>query len=166
MTTATAVSTESNQQIATVFQYTVEAYKVFEKLAENLPNAISAATFKNFAEDERAHRDLLELKYLSVENSRIPLTLGNDLRFQDMIEGDLSNREICELLIARERTIERKLNEWSKSSSENDRNLFHYIAAAKRSHVALLERELELIRRHANWFEREDAEDVIVHGVG
>lgn len=161
--TDTALAPETHTHLPVLFQYTVEAYKVFEKLAENLPNPVSAAMFRNFAEDERSHRDLLELKYRGA-GERMKITLGGDLRFQDILEGDLSFREISELLTIRERTMERKLSEASNGASEEDRNLFHYIAASKRAHAALLERELYMTRMYPDWFRREDAEDLIVHG--
>jgi rubrerythrin len=163
MTTATL--TENDQQLALVFQYTIEAYKYFQKCAEILQNPMSALMFSGFANQERQHREILEIKYLQSEN-RIPLTLGNDLRFQDIFEGDLSDREKIEMLLAREQTMERKLNEFAKTGSDADRNLFHYIAAGKRAHIALLQRELELSKIYKKWLSREDAEDVIVHGEG
>ncbi|HEV2718630.1 MAG TPA: hypothetical protein VG323_01325, partial [Thermoanaerobaculia bacterium] len=58
--TPTAQLTE--QQLGLLFQYTVEAYKTFEKLAEKLPNPLAAQMFKAFALDERASRDLLDMK--------------------------------------------------------------------------------------------------------
>src|SRR5688572_18705080 len=115
--------------------------------------------FKDFATDERNNRDLLEIKYLTAGTSRIPITLGNDLRFQDMLEGDLQDREKAELLLTRERTMERKLRDWAKEAPEGDRNLINYIAASKRSHIALLERELIMTQAYKTWFAREDAED-------
>jgi rubrerythrin len=157
------MATGNDSQLALIFQYTVEAYKTFQKLAESLPNPMSANVFAAMARDEREFRDLLEIKYLDAAQ-RMKITLGSDLRFQDMLEGDLSYREIAEMLIARERTMERKLAESLKSSSETDRNLYRYLATGKRSHVVLLERELEMIRAYPDWFRREDAEDLIVHG--
>jgi hypothetical protein len=158
---STTTST-STQQLALFFQYTIEAYKTFEKLAENLPNPMSAGMFKGFATDERHHRDLLSIKYGTI-GSPIPITLGADLRFQDIIEGELSYREIAEWLISRERTIDSKLLEAAKDAS-GARNLYIYMAAGKRAHVALLERELQLIQIYPDWFKREDAEDLIIHG--
>ena len=161
--TDASIAPEIQSQLPLLFQYTIEVYKVFEKLSENLPNPLTAHMFQNFAEDERGHRDLLELKYLN-SNERMRVTLGNDLRFQDILEGDLSYREIGEMLLVREKTMERKLTEAAKSANPDDRNLFSYIAAAKRAHMALLERELQLIRVYPDWFRREDAEDLVVHG--
>lgn len=158
-----ALAPETHTQLPTLFQYTIEAYKVFEKLAENLPNPASAAMFKMFAVDERNHRDLLELKYRGT-NERMKVTLGGDLRFQDILEGDLSFREIAELLVVRERTMERKLLEAARGASSEDVNLFNYIAATKRAHAALLERELGMTKLYPDWFRREDAEYLIVHG--
>ena len=161
--TDTSIAPEIQSTLPLLFQYTVEAYKAFEKLAENLPNPMTAHMFENFAEDERDHRNLLQAKYLT-SNERMRITLGNDLRFQDIIEGDLSYREIAEMLLVREKTMERKLAEAGRASSDNDRNLYNYIAASKRAHAALLERELQLIRLYPDWFRREDAEDLVVHG--
>lgn len=155
--------TTNDSQLAQIFQYTVEAYKTFQKLAESLPNPMSASVFKAMAADERHFRDLLEIKYLDT-GSRMKVTLGSDLRFQDMLEGDLAYREIAEMLIARERTMERQLTEASKNSGESDRNLYRYLSTGKRSHVVLIERELEMIRNYPDWFRREDAQDLIVHG--
>src|SRR5437763_6389350 len=156
----------SEQQLGLMFQYTVEAYKTFEKLAEKLPNPLAAAMFKAFALDERASRDLLDMKSAAAATSGAPLrvTLGGDLLFEDILEGDLSYRETAEFLIARERTMEKKLAEWAKSASPVDRNLLIYLAASKRAHIVELERELELIKIDPNWFKREDAESRIVHG--
>jgi rubrerythrin len=147
-----------------VFQYTVEAYKTFEKLAEMLPNPMSAAMFQGFAKDERNHRDLLEIKYARTGTPRMKITLGGDLRFQDMLEGDLSYRELAETLIGREKTMERKLQDAARTAVAGDRNLLNYIAAGKRGHVALLERELGLILLYPDWFKREDAESLVVLG--
>src|SRR3954465_12553343 len=107
----------TTQHINTLFQYTVEAYKTFEKLAENLPNPITANMFKQFAVDERENRDLIEMKIAAAENARVRVTLGGDLMFEDILEGSLSYRETTEFLIARERTMEKKLNEFSRSAS-------------------------------------------------
>ncbi|MGZ4811024.1 MAG: hypothetical protein ACXV7D_16995, partial [Thermoanaerobaculia bacterium] len=65
------------QQLGLLYQYTVEAYKTFEKLAENLPNPLAATMFKQFAVDERDTRDLLEMK-IAASGGRGPLrvTLG------------------------------------------------------------------------------------------
>lgn len=154
----------AENQLATVFQYTVEAYKIFQKLAELLPNPMSAAVYTNFAEDERNNRDLLEIKYSDPSVSRIQIGLGSDLKFQDALEGDLSHRELTESLIARERTMERQLRDAAKEASQNDRNLFNHIAGSKRAHLVFLERELGLLRTYEDWYKREDAESLIVHG--
>lgn len=164
----TAVETSANalteQQLGLLIQYTVEAYKTFEKLAENLPNPMTALMFKQFAVDERENRDLIEMKIAAAGANRVRVTLGGDLLFQDILEGDLSYRETAEFLIARERTMEKKLMELSRSSSLVDRSLLIYLAAGKRSHVGELERELELLKVDPEWFRREDAEWRIVHG--
>jgi|ERR1051325_3221752 rubrerythrin len=154
----------SPQQLGLLMQYTVEAYKTFEKLGESLPNPMAAAMFANFAVEERLHRDLIEAKIATSSVARIKVTLGPDLLFQDILEGDLSYREMTEFLIARERTMHRRLEESRKSAPENDRYILIYLAAAKRSHIVELERELELIRLDPDWFRREDAEFRISNG--
>ena len=164
MSVVESAQTLSEQQLGLMLQYTVEAYKTFEKLAENLPNPMSAQMFKQFAVDEREHRDLLDMKILAVGATRIRTTLAGDLQFQDILEGDLSFRETTEFLINRERTMEKKLVEWSRTASAIDRNLLIYLAAAKRAHIVELERELELIKIDRDWFKREDAQWRIVHG--
>lgn len=156
----------TEQQLGLMFQYTVEAYKTFEKLAEKLPNPLAAQMFKAFALDERASRDLLDMKSAAAGGgSPLRVTLGGDMLFEDILEGDLSYRETAEFLIARERTMEKKLSEWAKSASLVDRGLLIYLAASKRAHIVELERELELIKIDPDWFKREDAETRIVHGV-
>jgi len=154
----------TEQQLGLMIQYTVEAYKTFEKLAENLPNPMAATMFQQFAEDEREHRDLIELKIQAVAANRVRVTLGGDLLFEEILEGDLSFREMTEFLIARERTMEKKLNEYGRGASPVDRYLLIYLAAGKRAHIVELERELELIKLDPDWFKREDAEWRIVHG--
>jgi len=154
----------TDQQLGLMYQYTVEAYKTFEKLAEKLPNPLAAQMFKAFAVDERASRDLLDTKISATAGSRLRVTLGGDLLFEDILEGDLSFRETTEFLIARERTMEKKLIEFSKSVSVVDRGLLIYLAASKRAHVVELERELELIKIDPDWYRREDAEWRLVHG--
>lgn len=165
MTTAAATPTGlSEQQLGTVYQYTVEAYKTFEKLAENLPNPLTATMFKQFAVDERQNRDLIEMKVATAGKSKVRVTLGADLLFQDILEGSLSFRETTEFLIARERAMQRKLEEFSRGASQTDRNFIVYLIAVKRSHIVELERELELVKGDADWFKREDAQARIVHG--
>ncbi|HEY6138341.1 MAG TPA: hypothetical protein VI670_11305 [Thermoanaerobaculia bacterium] len=165
MTVIDTPTTLTEQQLGLLFQYTVEAYKTFEKLAEKLPNPLAAQMFKAFAVDERASRDLLDMKSVAAGGGApLRVTLGADMLFEDILEGDLSYRETAEFLIARERTMEKKLSEWAKSGSPADRNLLIYLAASKRAHIVELERELELIRNDPDWFKREDAESRIVHG--
>lgn len=163
-----AVATQSapltEQQLNLILQYTVEAYKTFEKLAENLPNPIAAQMFKAFAVDEREARDLIELKIIATGSSRVRVTLGGDLLFEDMLRGELSDREKGEFLVARERTMMRKLTELAGGSGAVDRGLLIYLAASKRAHMVELERELELIKLDPKWFSREDAEHRIVNG--
>ncbi len=167
MTTAVeATRSLSEQQLGLMFQYTVEAYKTFEKLAENLPNPMSASMFKQFAAGERRNRDLIEMKVAAGANARVRVTLGGDLTFQDILEGNLSYRETTEFLIARERTMEKKLAESGRSASTADRHLLTYLIAVKRAHVVELERELELLKLDSDWYKREDAEWRIVHGSG
>jgi hypothetical protein len=164
----TAVETTTNalgeQQLGLMYQYTVEAYKTFEKLAENLPNPMTATMFKQFAVDERENRDLLELKIAAAGATRVRATLAGDLQFQDILEGDLSYRETTEFLINRERTMEKKLVEFTRGAPLNDKNMLIYLAAGKRAHIVELERELELIKIDRDWFKREDAQWRIVHG--
>ncbi len=167
MTTAAETTKSlSEQQLGLMSQYTVEAYKTFEKLAENLPNPMSAAMFKQFAADERSNRDLIEMKVAASSNARVRVTLGGDLMFQDILEGSLSYRETTEFLIARERTMEKKLTEFGRSATTADRHLLTYLIAVKRAHVVELERELELLKLDSDWYRREDAEWRIVHGNG
>ena len=154
----------TNQQLNTLLQYTLEAYKTFEKLAENLPNPLAAEMFRQFAADERAARDLIDMKMTATGTPRTRVTLASDLLFQDILEGDLSFRETTEFLIARERTMEKKLAELGGAANTVDRGLLIYLAAPKRAHVVELERELELIKLDSDWFKREDAEWRIVHG--
>jgi len=165
MTTVEATKTQLNdQQLGLMFQYTVEAYKTFEKLAENLQNPIAATMFKQFAVDEREVRDLIEMKIRAVGATKVRVTLAGDLLFQDMLEGDLSFRAMTEFLIAREKTMERKLTELAKAATVIDKPFLVYLATSKRAHIVQLERELELIKLDSNWFKREDAEWRIVHG--
>jgi rubrerythrin len=167
-TTAAAPAGITAQQLALLFQYTVEAYKTFEKLAENLPNPMTRTMFKQFAVDERENRDLVEMKIAATGpshgNARVRVTLGSDMIFNDILEGELSYREAAEFLIARERTMQRKLREFIGSSTAVDRNLLIYFETVKRAHIVELERELELIRFDNDWWKREDAEWRIVHG--
>ena len=165
MTVTTTTGTQLNEQtLNLLMQYTVEAYKTFEKLAEGLPNPMAMLMFKQFAVDERGLRDLIEMKIQASGVSRVRVTLAGDLLFQDMLEGDLSDRNKAEFLIARERTMERKLTELAKAASVADRPLLVYVASSKRAHIVELERELELIKLDSDWFKREDAEWRIVHG--
>ena len=164
MTAVESSSTLTSQQLGLLFQYTVEAYKVFEKLAESLPNPMAAMMFQQFAVDERGHRDLIEMKAAAVSTERIRVTLGSDLIFSEINEGELSYRERAEFLIARERTMQKKLDELIGAAADYDRNLLVYIKDSKRAHVVELERELEMIRRDADWWKREDAQWRIVHG--
>ena len=164
MTAVETPSTLTEQQLALMIQYTVEAYKTFEKLAENLPNPMTREMFRQFAVDERGNRDLIEMKIASAGRGRIRVTLGSDMIFSDILEGELSYREASEFLIARERTMQRKLRELVGITSSVDRNLLIYIETVKRAHVVELERELELIKGDSDWWKREDAETRIVHG--
>jgi hypothetical protein len=161
---ATATTPLTEQQLNLILQYTVEAYKTFEKLAENLPNPVAAQMFKAFAVDEREARDLIEMKVIATGSARVRVTLGGDLLFEDMLRGELSDREKGEFLVAREKTMMRKLNELAGASGPVDRGLLIYLAAGKRAHIVELERELELIRLDPKWFSREDAEDRLVNG--
>ena len=164
----TAVETQpaglSHQNLALLFQYTVEVYKVFEKLAENLPNPMTAEMFKQFAVDERGNRDLIEMKIGDTAGTRVKITLGADMIFSEILEGEMSSRESAEFLISRERTMQRKLRELLSGAGPNDRNLLIYFETVKRAHTVELERELELIKGDSDWWRREDAEWRIVHG--
>lgn len=160
-TPATALT---DQQLALLFQYTVEAYKTFEKLAENLPNPMTRGLFKQFAADERGNRDLIEMKIASAGRGRVRVTLGSDMIFNDILEGELSYREASEFLIARERTMQRKLRELINVANLADKNLLIYLETVKRAHIVELERELELIKLDSGWWKREDAEWRIVYG--
>jgi rubrerythrin len=154
----------ANQQLALLFQYTVEAYKVFEKLAENLPNPMTRKMFEQFAVDEREDRDLIEMKVSAIGGNRVRVTLGSDMIFNDILEGEMSYRESSEFLISRERTMQRKLRELIGAAAPADRNFLVYLEAVKRAHIAELERELELIRLDSDWWKREDAQNRIVNG--
>ncbi|HEV7767785.1 MAG TPA: hypothetical protein VGQ76_22470 [Thermoanaerobaculia bacterium] len=165
--TAVATPTQAgltHQQLALLFQYTVEAYKVFQKLAENLPNPMTRKMFEQFAVDERENRDLIEMKVAIVAGNRVRVTLGSDMIFNDILEGEMSYRESAEFLISREKTVQRKLREWIAGASGSDRNFLIYLEAVKRAHIVELERDLELIRGDHDWWRREDAEWRIVHG--
>lgn len=154
----------THQNLAMLFQYTVEAYKVFEKLAENLPNPMTATMFKQFAVDERGNRDLIEMKVAATTGNRVRVTLGADMIFSEILEGEMSFRESAEFLISRERTMQRKLRELINSAGPTDRGLLVYFEAVKRAHIVELERDLELIKHDPDWWKREDAEWRIVHG--
>ena len=165
----TAVETQtttglSHQNLALIYQYTVEVYKVFEKLAENLPNPMAAMMFKQFAADERGNRDLIEMKIASTTGNRVRVTLGADMIFNEILEGELSYRESAEFLISREKTMQRKLREFISSATPTDRRLLVFLESVKRAHIVELERELELVREDSDWWKREDAEWRIVHG--
>ena len=166
----TAVDTQSStssltaQNLALLFQYTVEAYKTFQKLAENLPNPMTRTMFKQFAVDERENRDLIEMKIASPDRNRVRVTLGSDMIFNDILEGELSYRAASEFLIAREKTMQKKLRELLAGAGPADRNLLIYFEAVKRAHMVELERDLELIKGDPDWWKREDAEWRIVHG--
>lgn len=160
----TGSSTLTAQQLALMFQYTVEAYKTFQKLAENLPNPMTATMFKQFAVDERENRDLIEMKIAAAGRDRVRITLGSDMIFSEIHEGEMSYRESAEFLISRERTMQRKLREFIGTSAPFDHTLLIYFETTKRAHIVELERELEVIRQDADWWKREDAEWRIVHG--
>lgn len=164
----TAVETQtptlSQQNLAMLFQYTVEAYKTFEKFAENLPNPMTRAMFKQFAVDERENRDLIEMKIAASGGGRVRITLGADMIFNDILEGELSYRAAAEFLISREKTLQNKLRELIRTAATADRNFLIYLEAVKRAHIVELERDLELTKGDADWWKREDAEWRIVHG--
>ncbi|HYO77283.1 MAG TPA: hypothetical protein VE010_12525 [Thermoanaerobaculia bacterium] len=155
----------SSQQLALMLQYTVEAYKVYEKLAENLPNPMTRGMFKQFAVDERENRDLLEMKNSSSGGNRVRVTLGADMIFNEILEGEMSFRETAEFLISRERTMQRKVREFINGAPKTDRKLLIYFESVKRSHIVELERELELLRDDADWWKREDAEWHMINAV-
>lgn len=152
------------QQLAQLMQYTVEAYKTFEKFAENLPNPMTAQMFKQFASDERGNRDLIEMKTAAGEGGSVRTTLGSDQVFNEILEGEMSFRESAEFLISREKTMQRRLRDLTSSAAAGDRNFLVYVETVKRAHIVELERELELIKADADWWKREDAEWRIVHG--
>ena len=163
----TAVETGTRlgeEHLGLMIQYTVEAYKTFEKLAENLPNPMTAHVFKQFAVDERENRDLIEIKTASAARGRVRITLGSDMIFNEILEGELSYRESAEFLISRERTIQRKLREFINAAVPADRKLLLYVESVKKSHIVELERELETIRDDADWWKREDAEWHMING--
>jgi len=162
--TATPAAALSNQQLGLIMQYTVEVYKVFEKFAENLPNPMTAAMFKQFAADERGNRDLIEMKLAATSGSSVRATLGADMIFNQLLEGELSYRETAEFMISREKTMQRKLREFIGEATIADRNFLVYLETVKRAHIVELERELELTRMDQDWWKREDAETRIVHG--
>src|SRR5205807_8722754 len=165
MTTVdTSAGQLTSQQLNMLLQYIIEAYKTFQKLAENLPNPLAAEMFKQFAVDEREHRDLIDMKMAATAGARTRVTLAGDLTFQDILEGDLSYRETAEFLIARERTMERKLAELGRGVSAVERAFLVYLGASKRAHIVELERELELTKLDRDWFKREDAEARLVRG--
>jgi rubrerythrin len=164
-TVETTTSQLTNQQLGQLYQYTVEAYKQFQKLAEWMPNPIVAQMFKQFAVDEREIRDLVEMKIATLADGTVRSTLGADALFQDMLEGDLSDRGKTEFLISREQAMERKLRSLAAAAGIGDRPFLIYIAASKRAHIVELERELELILLDSSWYKREDARDRIIHGV-
>ena len=164
MTVATETQVLDEKDLGVLMQYTVEAYKTFEKLAENLPNPMTAQMFKAFAVDERETRDLLDGKIMANNGTRVRITLAGDLRFQEILEGEMSYRESTESLIGRERAMEKRLRAMVGGASVADRSLLIYIAATKRAHIVELERELELLKLDGDWFKREDAEWRIVHG--
>lgn len=153
----------TQQQIAIMLQYTVEAYKTFEKLSSSLPNPLAARMFTQFAADERGNRDLIDMKASAIAIP-VKITLGSDRAFGEILEGELSFREVVEFLIARERTMAKRVREFMSSSAAADRNLLIYVETVKRSHAVELERELELLKLDADWWKREDAEYRIVHG--
>lgn len=152
------------QELAMLFQYTMEAYKVFEKLAENLPNPMTRAMFAQFAADERANRDLIDMKAAAIGARGVRVTLGSDKLFGDILEGEMSYRESADFLISRERTLQKKLREMIATAAATDKNFLVYLEAVKRAHIVELERDLELIRMDHDWWKREDAEWRIVHG--
>ena len=160
----TTPQTLSDQNLALMFQYTVEAYKTFEKFAENLPNPMTREMFKQFAVDERGNRDLVEMKIAATGHGRVRVTLGADMIFNDLLEGELSFRNAAEFLIAREKTMQKKMRELIGTAAAGDRNLLVYFETVKRAHIVELERELELIKTDSDWWKREDAESRIVHG--
>jgi rubrerythrin len=160
----TPTSGLTSQQLALMLQYTVEAYKVFQKFAENLPNPMARGMFKQFAVDERENRDLVEMKIAAVGGNRVRVTLGADMIFNEILEGELSYRESAEFLISRERTIQRKMREFINAAVPADRKLLLYFESVKKSHIVELERELETIRDDADWWKREDAEWHMIHG--
>jgi len=164
MTVATETQVLDEKDLGVLMQYTVEAYKTFEKLAENLPNPMTAQMFKAFAVDERETRDLLDGKIMANGGTRVRITLAGDLRFQDILEGEMSYRETTEALIGRERSMEKRLRAMVGGASPVDRYILIYIAATKRAHIVELERELELLKLDGDWFKREDAEWRIIHG--
>lgn len=161
---STTVSTLTDQNLALIFQYTVEAYKTFQKFAENLPNPMTRTMFKRFAVDERENRDLIEMKIADGGRNRIKVTLGSDMIFNDILEGDLAFRAASEFLIAREKTMQKKLRELIGTAPPADKNFLIYFETTKRAHIVELERELELLKVDADWWKREDAEWRIVHG--
>ena len=129
-----------------------------------LPNPVTSQVFRKMAEAERGYRDLLDIKYADAAVPRMQITLGGDLRFQDMLEGDLSYREITEMMIGREKTMAEKLIDFSQNASEDDRNLFRYIGEPSEPISFCWNEKLEMLRMYPDWFKREDAESLIVHG--
>src|SRR5687767_10534630 len=140
----TTTSALSEQNLALLFQYTVEAYKSFEKLAENLPNPMTQTMFRQFAVDERENRDLIEMKVAATGRGRVRVTLGADMIFNDILEGDLSYRAASEFLIARERTMQKKIRERSEEHTSELQSLAYLVCRL------LLEKKKRICRSRSN----------------
>src|SRR5687768_15156489 len=94
----------------------------------------------------------------------VRVTLGSDMIFSDILEGEMSYRESAEFLISRERTLQKKLREMIAAASASDKNFLVYLEAVKRAHIVELERDLELIRIDHDRWQPEDAGWRSVHG--
>src|ERR1041385_2845632 len=101
MTVVSETRVLDEKDLGVLMQYTVEAFKTFEKLAENLLNPLTASMFKAFAVDERETRDLIDGKIAANGGTRVRITLAGDLRFQDIPQGGMSYREETQGLVGR-----------------------------------------------------------------
>ena len=144
----------ANQQLAMLFQYTVEAYKVFEKLAENLPEPDDArhvqAVRRRRARRPRPHRDEGR-RHRRQPRARDP-RLGPDLQRHPRGRAVVSRVDRVPDLARADHAAQTRASS-SAPPPPSDRNFLVYLEAVKRAHIVELERELELIQARSRLVE-------------
>ena len=132
----------------------IESYNMYKRISQGAANPATKEKFAGLANEEKAHRTILENLYRK-HGGRIKLTVPRDsLRGIKLDLAKNSPAEIVKMAIEKERAARRfYMDAYKKATDRSGKFILKYLADFELNHERELQHELKALEEYPMWWD-------------